>query len=151
MRILGEETEQNLYQLEVARGWKRSRLIAPEQLATCEAALGPLPGQAGWAVRLLLFGFALGARGAFNTFVTWSFLGGSMFGSGDRGRLSAYFLATAAPLYLLGEWIIRRHRLYRFGVEEGVMAGALVQLCTGLILLTDVQGAKFAPLLSGEK
>ncbi|MBI3554555.1 MAG: hypothetical protein HY077_18835 [Elusimicrobia bacterium] len=134
MRILGEETEEKLHALESARGWKRSGLIAPEQLAPIEAALGPLPVQGGWAVRLLLFGFVLSARAAFNTFFTWSFFGRSVWDGSGRLDLAAYYLLSAPVLYLVGEFAARRWRLYRFGVEEGLMAGALINLWTGLAL-----------------
>jgi len=58
MRLLGEAVEQRLYELENARGWKRSGLITSDQLAAIERALGALPSKAGWAVRVLFFGFA---------------------------------------------------------------------------------------------
>lgn len=132
MRILSTETESRLYALEAARGWKRSGLISSEQLPAIEEGLGELPAQAGWAVRLLLFGFALCARGALNTFAAWTLFGRPAWSSGPRRDLAAYYFLTAPVFYLLGEWALRRWRLYRFGAEEGLLTGALLSLATGL-------------------
>jgi uncharacterized membrane protein YgcG len=146
VRILGEEAEAKLYALEAARGWKRSGLVSAEQLAACEKELGALPAQAGWAIRLLLFGFALTARGAFNAFFTLTMLGGSSWGSSASGPIGAYYLVSAVPLYLLGEWLIRNKNLYRFGIEEGVLAGAIIQFCMGLTLTMNFHSFKFDEL-----
>jgi hypothetical protein len=133
MRILGAETEERLYQLEAARGWKRSGLISREQLTAVETGLGPLPAQAGWAVRLLLFGLALFAGAAMDL----SFI--SFAPDHSRFRLGVFMLSSVLPLYFSCEGIIKRLRLYRFGAEEGLAVLAMFQLCLGLLIFLGLR------------
>ncbi|HAH05322.1 MAG TPA: hypothetical protein DCM05_02175 [Elusimicrobia bacterium] len=128
LRIFTPEEEQALFELEEARAWRRSELIAKEQLDAVELSAGKTLSMAGKAVRLLFAGFTLLAMGAASGFV------GSCLGH-EKVSLGAFFLLSAPAYVLLAEHLIRRHRLYRFGAEEGLLMGAAIQLAVGTYLV----------------
>ena len=127
MRIFAEEEERRLYELELARGWARSSLIAPEKLAAMEVGLGPVLARSGYAIRLLFFAFSALAQGALCAFLTWDIH--------SLPTVGRYLLGTAVLCYAIGEVFILWFRLYRFGVEEALLAGAVVQFSIGLYLV----------------
>ena len=53
----------------------------------------------------------------------------------DQSLIGCYLLGTAVLCYALGEFLIRWFRLHRFGVEEALLAGAVVQFSIGLYLV----------------
>lgn len=138
MRIAGEDVEEKLFERETARGWKRSGLISAEQLAAVESALGPLPAQAGWAVRLLLFGFAWTAANSLVSFFAWVL-------SEDRTIGFLVLLVNAGLVYYLAERVITTRKLYRFGAEEGLVIGSLFQLCAAILCLIG-RGSNFSQI-----
>lgn len=131
MRIFAAEEESKLYELELARGWTRSGLISQEQLSATENGLGPVLAHAGWAIRLLFFSFCVSAQWALCAYLT--------AGVRDQRLIGCYLLGTAVLCYALGEFLIRWFRLYRFGVEEALLAGAVVQFSNGLYLVMPEQ------------
>ncbi len=135
MRILGEEVEAALYARETARGWKRSGLIAPEQLSAIEGALGPMPGEAGWAVRALFFWLAWMAAGSVASFLSWTVFG-------ETTTAAIFMGVSAAGSYYIGQRVLKANKLYRFGVEEGLLVAALFHLC-GALLLAAGRGLDF--------
>jgi hypothetical protein len=137
MRFLGEAVEERLYALETARGWKRSGLIAADQLSAIETALGALPTKAGWAIRLLFFGFAWTASNSLVSFLAWVI-------SSEKTLGSMILLANAAASYNIAGRVVRSYNLYRFGVEEGLLFGALFQLCGAIFMLFGWKGLGYS-------
>jgi hypothetical protein len=128
LRIFTPEEEQALFELESARDWRRSELIVKEQLDAVELSAGKTLSMAGKAIRLLFAGFTLLAMGAASGFI------GSCLGH-EKTSLGAFFLLSAPAYVLLAEHLIRRHSLYRFGAEEGLLMGAAIQLAVGTYLV----------------
>ncbi|HVE13199.1 MAG TPA: hypothetical protein VNI01_07390 [Elusimicrobiota bacterium] len=124
MRAFAAEDEERVYRAETARGWRRSGLVSEEQLAGIEKEIGALPLQASWPIRVLLFAFALGACAAYFGVVEWLVR--------DRRMEGLWFCASSPALYFLALGLIVRHRLYRFGIEEGLLLGAAVLLFPGV-------------------
>ncbi len=133
MRFLSEAVEEKLYSLEAARGWKRSGLIAADQLAAIESALGALPSKAGWAVRLLFFGFAWTASNSLVSFLSWVIAREKTLGA-------VILFGNAVASYYIAQRVVKSYNLYRFGVEEGLLVGTLFQLCGGIFLLFGSKG-----------
>jgi len=127
MRIFSAEEERKLFGLEAARGWRRSGLISAEQLFMAEFRLGPVLARAGASVRLLFFLFTGLALFSANAFIA-----SNIPGHFEQGL---FFSLSSVPCYALGEWLLRRYRVHRFGVEEALLLGAGSQFALGVFLL----------------
>src|SRR5208282_6203119 len=88
---------------------------------------GEPPALAAIAIRLLFFGFAALALVSIAVYAGWKLH--------DETSVGTFLLLFSVPCWILGEWLIRRYRLYRFGVEEALVTGAGVQFCLGLNIL----------------
>jgi hypothetical protein len=112
--------EEKVFELERARAWRRSGFIDDTQLAAIEAAVGPVPGLAGAAMRLLLAGLTVAGLGAF-----YGLFGAS---GGDAG----WFLLFEGALALAaGEALAAALSLHRFGAEEALQLGGCALIALG--------------------
>jgi hypothetical protein len=126
LRVFPLEEEGRLHLLTLARAWRRSRLVGEEDLRAFEAEAGEPLRCAGLAVRILFFALALVAVAAVNVLIAEFVEGQPLQG--------AWIALTGVVCWVLGELLLARYRLYRFGVEEGLLSSGASQIAFGLVL-----------------
>lgn len=128
MSVLADPAgESRIFELERARAWRRSGFIDDRQLAAIEAAVGPAPGLAGTAMRLLLAGLTLAGLGAFYGF----------FGPGHHDGAGWFLVFEGALALLAGEVLALSLSLHRFGAEEALQLGGAALLALGSAVAAD--------------
>ena len=115
MRLYTPEQEERIAVQALVREWTRSKLLDPLQLARLERDLGTDVRRTNTALRITLVFFTVLLAMASVAFVV------QVLGL-DRSRFEQIAVSgVAAILYLgLAEVLVRRLRLYRFGVEEAL-------------------------------
>jgi hypothetical protein len=143
MRVEIAEADRRHEVTRAARAWHEAGAIDDAARATIEARWADDRHRTRPAFRLLFFVFALlGAQAA------WGFLAltlGSGLGEVGHGVLAAVVAAGAA---LASAAAIERSRLRRFGVEEALVAVALVAAATAVFLLAGAAGVEGRALLA---
>jgi hypothetical protein len=146
MRIYSDDQERSVRSQRLVGEWMRSGLIDAAQREKMDAGLRIDLRRTNRFLRLTLFGFGLLIVGAFVglLFVT--------FDVDDAEPAAALSLAVAATCIVLAEFLIRRFRLYHFGIEEACAVGAAILVgAAGGILASSSSGngALIAALTSG--
>lgn len=121
MRIFPDDLEDRAYNHERLSGWRGAGLLGHDPAA--DALAGEAPAHAAWPLRVLLFGFAALALGAFAVLALKDLKGRV------DSALAAWLLAAAAVAS--AEALIRRLKVRRFGAEEALVAGAVLLLAYG--------------------
>jgi hypothetical protein len=128
MRIYSDDQERTVRSQRLAREWMRSGLIDAGQHERIDAGLRLALRRTNRFLRVTLFGFGVLIIGALVglLFVT--------FDVDDAEPAAALSLAVAAGCAALAECLIRRLRLYHFGIEEAcaVASATLAAAAAGI-------------------
>ena len=124
MRIFPEDVEERARNHERLRDWRLAGLLAADKAAEASALAGEAPAHAAWPLRILLFGFAALALGAFSALMLKDL----------KGRVDSALVAwglAAAAIATAEIAIIRRMKVRRFGAEEALVMGAVILFAYG--------------------
>jgi hypothetical protein len=145
MRLYTPEEEERIAVQTSVREWTRSKLLEPSQRARLEPDLRTDLRRTNTALRISLAAFTVLIALASVLFVVLA------LGLKHSRSLEIAVSGAAAILYLgLAEWLVRRHRLYRFGVEEALSVLAVAAFAMSVSSWTNepVRLSMVAGLLS---
>jgi hypothetical protein len=131
MRIYSDEDERTLRTGRLAGDWARSGLIDAAQYARLKPELDVGLRRTNVFLRLTLFGFGILIIAAAVGLVMLTADVNESVGGG------VICLVAAAVSAAVAEFLVRRYRLYRFGIEEAGVTAAIVLVAIGCALLFD--------------
>jgi hypothetical protein len=131
MRIYSDEDERTVRTGRLAKDWARSGLIDAAQYARIKPELDVDLRRTNVFLRLTLFGFGILIIAAAVGLVM---LAADVKESAGGGVIC---LVAAAVSAAVAELLVRRYRLYRFGIEEACVTAAIVLVAIGSALLVD--------------
>ena len=126
MRIFPEAEERLVFELEAVRTWRRSGLLSEAEAPALESDLGKRLQIAGWAVRGVLFALTAIAQLALWLLVFRDF---------KPAEAGMALLALSAGYIVFAEAAIPQLKVYRFGADEALVAGAGLQAVLGVMHL----------------
>lgn len=125
------QQEESIHIRKQARLWLRSGLISADQLQLIYDETDSHLHQTNLFFRLLFFAFTLICTGAAAGLLTWF-----MEGTGKR-ILASLALSFSAVCFMLAEHLVKRRKLYRYGVEEALLMTGMVCLVISFLIFTD--------------
>jgi len=132
LALYSARQEENIDIRKQAQTWKRSGLITDDQLHAIHDDTEPQVRQTNLFFRVLFFIFTLLGAGALTGLFVWL---APLRNGGDVQRVAALLILFSVVFYLAAESIVRKRRLYRYGIEEGLAMTAMVLFCAGCALL----------------
>ena len=131
MKIYSDEDERAIRAGRLAKDWARSGLIDSAQYARIRPELDVELRRTNLFLRLTLFGFGMLIIGAA--------VGLVMLTAGVDASVTGGIICLAVAAVSAGaaELLVRRYRLYRFGIEEACVAASVVLVSIGSALLVD--------------
>ena len=137
MRIYSESSEETLRTRKFLADWAGEGFLSKEQYQRLEKDTVNELRTTNIFLRLILFLFTLITVGAaIGLFFVIS--------RPSEQTSGVFFLMFAGACYAAGEMAVSRFRLYRYGIEEALVACSVGFLCAG-ILLTFFSGAPYSP------
>lgn len=125
------EQEENLFIRRQARTWRRSGLLAEEQLQAIDGRTDPQVKVTSLFFRILFAVFTFICWGAVISFFVWfTNLHGDV-------EIAVPLLFFAFAAYGLAEWLAKAQRWYHHGVEEALAMAAICFTCIAMALLLD--------------
>jgi hypothetical protein len=130
MRKYNAEDEGAIRSERLVREWTRSSLLDTTQHDRMVQGLKTGLRRTNFFLRMILFGFGILMIAAA------VLLAARILGIGDEAPAGILLVSSAAVCFALGERLIDRFNLYRFGIEEAAAAAGatLVALATGLFM-----------------
>jgi hypothetical protein len=131
MKIYSDEDERAIRAGRLAKDWERSALLDAAQYARIKPGCDVDLRRTNLFLRLTLLGFGMLIIGAA--------VGLVMLTAGVDASVTGgvICLAGAAVSAAAAELLVRRYRLYRFGIEEACVAASVVLVSIGSALLVD--------------
>ncbi|MFO7570687.1 MAG: hypothetical protein R6W75_12915 [Smithellaceae bacterium] len=118
--------EENIYIRRQAALWKRSGLIADEQLRAVYGRTDPDVRQTNLFFRLLFLLFTLLCAGAVTGLLVW------LMRRAPHELIAGMLIVFGIVYYLLAEYAVIARRFYRYGIEEALVLIAMVLFCAGV-------------------
>lgn len=129
MSLYTEDQQEAVYIRRQAKLWERSGLITAEQAEHIFRNADPGLKQTNMFFRLIFFIFTyLGVAAVLGLF----FL---VFGSSNEMVSGVVLIFLAGLAYGLAENYVKRHSLYRYGIEEALALSAMAMFCSGAAMI----------------
>ncbi|MEN6464827.1 MAG: hypothetical protein ABFD62_06570 [Syntrophaceae bacterium] len=134
MSLYTEDQQEAVYIREQAKLWLRSGLISAEQAEHIFRNADPRLKQTNMFFRLIFFLFTyLGVAAVMGLL----FL---VFGTLNQTGLGIALICLAVLAYGLAENCVKRHSLYRYGIEEALSLIAMAMFCSGTAMVFSQSG-----------
>ncbi len=127
--LYAPEQEESLFIRKRAKTWQRSGLISENQFKIIEERTSSQLAETSLFFRILYFIFTWICLGATIGFVAW------MLDLDNEGSIGFLFLLFSIPFYVLAEYLVRRYRVFRHGIEEALVLMSLALFCGGAVML----------------
>jgi hypothetical protein len=134
LSLYSPKQEENIFIRKQAVTWRRSDLITEEQLDDIHHAVTSDLRQTNLFFRILFFIFTLLLTCAMTGLLVWL-----INDSSDKNG-SIVMVLFGVSYYIIAEYIVRKKKFYRHGIEEGLAVMAMILLCVGcgIFLLTGI-------------
>ncbi len=117
------DLEERAFRLGLLRDWKSAGLVDAGAAGKIAADIGPPPERAAWPLRLVLFGFTALCFSALVTLI--------LMNTSDGIFVGVVCVVAAGACVAGAELLLRRFAFYRHGVEEALVAEAIVLFAVG--------------------
>lgn len=123
------EQEENLSIRKSAKTWQRSGFITKEQLKIIEEQTATPLAETPLFFRILYFVFTWIGLSAAVGLILW------ISDANDEWSFGFIALTFSFPMYGLAELVVRKYRIYRYGIEEALSLQSLSFFCVGGVLI----------------
>lgn len=129
MSLYTEDQQEAIYIRGQAKLWLRSGLITADQVEHIYRNADPRLKQTNMFFRLIFFIFTyLGVAAVLGLF----FL---VFGRFNQTVSGVILISLAGLAYCLAENYVKKHSLYRYGIEEALSLAAIAMFCSGMVMV----------------
>jgi len=121
------EQEENIFIRKRAQTWQRSGLLSKDQLQIIDERTGTELTKPSLFFRTLCFVFTSLCISSLLGLVAW------ILDADNEKSFGLIALSFSIPMYGLAEFVVRKYRFYRYGIEEALALHSMAFFCVGII------------------
>lgn len=121
------EQEENIFIRKRAQTWRRSGLLSKDQLQIIEERTATQLTKPSFFFRTLCFVFTSLCISSVVGLAAW------ILDADNEKSFGLIALSFSIPMYVLAEFVVRKNRFYRNGIEEALALHSMAFFCVGII------------------